>query len=317
MDNNFKNQNLIPDDDYEYEQQEHQKRIAAEKALEAKLEEQKELERQERLNREKRLAEEKVELIRLKSGVIDESDTIKEEHDIIREVHGVERISNFWYHNKIILIFIAFLIVVIGFIVYDTITREKPDITVMMIANNGLSARQDELEAFFEKYTDDLNGDGKVHVSVMIMPLSEGVDQMQQVYSSKFLAQLQSSQCIIAITDSNTDPYYQDIFKKDLNKDFPDNPYIDEFGFSLNMKLVADELKFEYMPNDVHICMREPIKTVEDSLEQMQENYKVNFKVFEKIVNDLTAKAIETNDAGLKTEPAKQLDSSNADSNIK
>ncbi|WP_124101128.1 hypothetical protein [Ruminococcus sp. Marseille-P6503] len=308
----------VSGDDYEYEkriaEEEQNKRRAEEEEYNAALEKQKKIDRQQREERDRRIAQERIELMKLKNGVISESETIKEEHQQARQLHGVEKLSNFWYHNKIWILFAAFIIVVVGYITYDTLTREKPDITVMMIADNGLQLRTDELEAFFEKYTDDLNGDGEVHVSVLSLPLnSSTADTMQQGYQSKFLAQLQSSECIMVITDSNTEPDFQEIMKSDLSDDFPGNPYIDEYGLSLNFKFLSEELKFEYMPNDVHLCLRIPIKTVSDSLEEMQESYDTNFRIFSRIVEDLTERAQETNDPGLSTEPVKR-DDSNAES---
>lgn len=304
----------VSGDDYEYEkkiaEEEQNKRRAEEDEYKASLEKQKKLERRQREERDRRIAQERIELMKLKNGVISESETIKEEHQQVRQLHGMEKLSNFWYHNKIWILFSVFIIAVVGYITYDTLTREKPDITVMMIADNGLQLRTDELEAFFEKYTDDLNGDGEIHVSVLSLPLNSGTaDTMQQGYQSKFLAQLQSSECIMVITDSNTNPDFQEIMKSDLSDDFPRNPYIDEDGLSLNFKFLAEELKFEYMPNDVHLCLRIPIKTVSDSLEEMQESYDINFKIFSRIVEDLTERAKETNDPGLSTEPVKMDDS--------
>ena len=69
-------------------------------------------ERQEREERDRRIAQEHIELMKLKSGVIERSEIIKEEHEAKRELHGAERLSNFWYHNKIWIIFTAFLLAV-------------------------------------------------------------------------------------------------------------------------------------------------------------------------------------------------------------
>lgn len=310
--------NMIPDDDYEYEKKlaeiERHKREDAEQAVLDDEKKRLKLEREEREEREKKIAQDKIELMKLKSGVIEESDSIKEEHTEVRKLHGKERIANFWYHNKVWIIFTTFIAAVVIFITCDSLMREKPDLTVMMIANNGLSMRQEELESFFEKYTDDLNDDGKVHVSVIITPLDPNSNDavMQQTYQSKFLAQLQSSESIMVITDSNTEPDFLEIMKHDLSQDFPDNKYIDQYGLSLNFAFLADELKFEYMPNDVHLSMRLPVKTLSDSLEDMQKSYEKSFEVFSRIVNDLTARAEETNDPGLETEPIKPEASSSA-----
>lgn len=315
MDN--KDNKLIPDEDFEYEkslaEHERERQQALDAAEQAAKEERKRLEREEKEKRDKQIAQDKIELMKLKNGVIEESESIKEEHSEVRKLKGKEWIANFWYHNKLWICFGVFIAAVIIFITYDTLSREKPDLTVMMIANNGLSVRQDELEEFFEKYTDDLNGDGKVHVSVIIAPLDpNSADTTQSAYQTKWLAQLQTSECIMVITDSNTEEDFLNIMKHDLAKDFDDATYIDEYGLSLNFKFLAEKLKYEYMPNDVHLSMRVPVQTLSDSKEDMEKSYEKSFKVFKRIVEDLTAKAEETNDPGLETEPVRSDSSSDA-----
>ena len=251
--------------------------------------------------------------MKLKSGVIDESEsTIKEEHDQIRELHGFEKVSNFFYHNKVWIIFAIFIIAVTAFIAIDAARREKADLTVLMIANNGLEARQDELEEFFEKYTDDFDGNGYVHVDVIIIPLNSHSDdyQQQNVNSTKFMAQLQGGESILVITDSNTDEDFKEIMTPDLPKEFPNNKYVDDMGMSWNMEVMAEALNYENMPNDVHLSMRTPVQTLGDSKETMQENYDKSFKVFKRIVDDMTEKAEAAGDKGLTTEPVHYDDSS-------
>lgn len=301
---------LISDEDEELElslvEQARERERAVIEAERRAKEKQAEYEKQEQKKRDKRIAQERIELMKLKSGVIEESETFKEVHEEARKLSGKEKAANFWYHNKIWILFGIFIVGVVAFILIDEITRVRADVNVMMIANNGLAYRKTELETFFEKYCDDLNGDGKVKVSVMIMPLDpDSKDyQAQQSYQTKFLAQIQMPDTIMIITDSNTEPDFQAIFKNDLDKDFPGNKYIDEMGLSLNFKFLAEELKFENMPYDVHLSMRAPTNTLSTSLEDMQEGYDQAFVFFERIVNDLTKRAEELNDPGLTTPPA-------------
>ena len=318
LDKSLEGQGLLEDaDDAEYERTLAQQRREAEErerqVLEQAEAERRERERQEEKERERRLAQERIELMKLKSGVIDESESsIKEEHDQIRELHGFEKVQNFFYHNKVWIIFTIFIIAVAAFIFIYAARREKADLTVLMIANNGLETRQEELENFFEKYTDDLDGNGYVHVEVIMIPLNSHSDdyQQQNVNSTKFLAQLQGGESILVITDSNTDEEFKSIMTPELPKEFPNNKYVDDMGMSWNMEVMAKELNFENMPNDIHLSMRMPVKTLGDSKETMQENYDKAFKVFKRIVDDMTEKAVEAGDKGLTTEPVHYDDSS-------
>lgn len=303
---------LIDDeDDYLYEKALAYEVIAKRKQAE---ELKKKKEREEVKAREKRIHDEKIELMKLKTGVIDNSETIKEEHEVIEEAHGWAKITNIWYRDKYLVLFAVFLIVITGYIVYTEVTRERPDMTVLMVADNDLQFRQSQLEKFFEKYTDDFDGNGYVHVQVVMIPISKNYKdlQMQNTYQSKLVAQLQLGENIMVITDSNTEAKVMSVMENSLPGKFPDNKYVDDKGLSLNMKLVADQLDYPDMPYDIYLSMRHPVKTTGDSLETMQKNYDKSLKVFTKMAEDLSKQAEETNDPGLKTAPKKYDESSNA-----
>lgn len=304
------NKNLIPDEDYEYEKELARKRRLeeenAEKAKEIEEKERIKAERDREKAREQQLAKERVELMKIKSGVIEHSDAISETPDETRKVKGFERVTNFLYHYKIPVIFALGLMAAAAYMIYDTVTRKKPDMTVVMIANNGLEFRTQELEDFFEKYVDDRNGDGEVYVQVIACPLNPNSTEMTQTSNqAKALAQLQTADNLFMIVDSNTDPDFLDVLYHEFKSDYPDNKYMTENGLSLNFKFFANEVKYESMPYDVVLGMRAPIKTVQDSKEKMQENFDRDVKVFEKISDDLSKKAEETGDTGLETPPAK------------
>lgn len=281
------NDNLIDDDDYEYEKavaQRNRELIWEREQLEEQL---KAEEEQAKKEREKRLKDEKIELLRLKNGVVDQEDTsMKEVREEQTQLHGKAKIANIWYHNKVWIIFGTLILVAAAFMIYDAVSKEKADITVMMVANNGLADRQEDIEKFFEKYTPDFDGNGYVHVNVIMVPQSENDLQNQGVNNTKLVANLQLADAIMVITDEETDDEIKGIMK-DMTEDFPDNKYVDELGLKLDTDKAARELNYENMPKDVHISMRTPAKTTGDSLEKMQENFDKSYKVFKAIAEDM------------------------------
>ena len=312
--------NMINDEDYEYEkelaEQERAAREREKQLYEEALEEKKRQEKAAEKEREKRLQEERLELMKLKNGVISEEEsTIKEEHEEKTVLHGKAWLANFVYHYKFMIIFVVFIIAVTTFITIDTLSREKADLTVIVIANNGLETRTKELEEFFEKYTEDFDGNGYVHVDVIAAP--QGPDTArylgQDANNTKLMAYLQEGKAIFFVTDSNTDIEFMQLMTPALPLDFPDSKYVDEDGMSWNFGFLADELKYANMPNDIHLSMRIPAETFGDSKETMQKNYNKSLKVFKAMLEDLEKKAEETNDKGLETEPIK-YDTSSSES---
>lgn len=320
---------LLDSEDYEYEKEIYDKQKAQEAELEAKraaaTEARRKREKEAKREHDRQLARERIELMKQKSSSHAESteepkqeaeqadseqtepeETIKNKESIRKKA------DNFFYHNKWWLGMTAIVLVIAGFILYNELTRKKADLTIMMIADNGLQYKQEQLEEFFEEYVDDIDGNGYVHVNVQMIPLDRtNKSQTQADNNTMFLAEIHSTENMLVITDSNTDDYYMEIMDNDLRSKFPDNKYVDEKGFSLNMKLFADKIGYDDMPNDVHISIRKPVETVDDSLETAKENYEKSFKYLEKIVDDLTQKAKETNDPGLTT-PPKEKDTSSS-----
>ena len=301
----------IDSEDYEYEkklaeeeklkQKQAEEKAAAEKAKREKREREAEKERNRQIEEERR------ELLKMKSGLTsEEGSELTKKDEAYEKPHGMAAVANFWYHYKFIIIFSSITLLVVGYLFYSEATRKRDDISVMVITDNDLTQRTAEVEEFFEKYTDDIDGNGYVHVGIISIPLSNNLDAVtKNTYTQKFLAEIQTGEGMIVITDSHTEDDFMSVMKKDLDKDFPDNKYIDEDGFSFNSKVMAEELKYELMPNDVHMSIRIPQDTMGLSKEEAQKYYDESFKVYKRIVDDITARCEETNDPGLDTEPVK------------
>lgn len=305
------NGTLIPDEDEEYErtlaEEERIRQQAVERAQQKYEEERERLRKQQQKARDASIAKDKLDLMKMKAGIAEEDEQIKEEHTPERKLTPKEKLVNFWYHDKIWICLGAFAVIVTAFLVYDTVTRVQPDMQIMLIADDGLDYYSAQLEDIFESVCEDKNGDGEVYVQVMNMPLdSAQYDQIHVANNSKFLANLQQGQIIMVITDSNTDEDIQQIFADDLPEKLPDNPYVDEKGLSLNFAFLARDIGFEKMPNDLYLRLRRPINTMDGTIEEMQDNYDEALEYFIKVADMLSERAELEDDKGLTTEPIKK-----------
>ena len=100
--------------------------------LEAEAEREKERaerERRERESYEKRLEHDRIELMKLKQGIISDED-IPCEEKIVKEYTIAERIGNFFYHNKMPLFVGALIVLLAVLFVRDIITNKKPDVEI-------------------------------------------------------------------------------------------------------------------------------------------------------------------------------------------
>lgn len=85
--------------------------------------------------RARKSREEYVELLKMKQGLIEESEIIPETgYDKIRELHGFEKVKNYCYHNKWFILLGAFLAAVVIFLTVQALSREKEDLFVVVLA---------------------------------------------------------------------------------------------------------------------------------------------------------------------------------------
>ena len=287
--------NLIPEEDFDYEQKRFESEKNARERYEKECLDYEERMVQERKNYEKQLENEKVELVKLKTGVIDESDIIKEEISAPIKLSKKEWLKNFWWHNKIIIIVVILAVAVVSYITYDTLSRVKPDLKIIMTVNNGLVNRTEEIENYFERFCTDLNGDGEVKVQVLSAPLTDDTDDYVQIqqYQEVYLANMQTGEVIFILTDDKTDT---DIYSEnesdnllsDLSSEFKDNEFVNNKGLALKGDYIEDVFKYHTnYPQNIYLGMRKPTKTLKDSKEDMQKNYDEAFKIFKSMSEDI------------------------------
>lgn len=287
--------NLIPEEDFDYEQKRFESEKNARERYEKECLDYEERMVQERKNYEKQLENEKVELVKLKTGVIDESDIIKEEVSEPIKLSKKEWLKNFWWHNKIIIIVVILAAAVVSYITYDTLSRVKPDLKIIMTVNNGLVNRTEEIENYFERFCTDLNGDGEVKVQILSAPLTDDTDDYVQIqqYQEVYLANMQTGEVIFILTDDKTDT---DIYSEnesdnllsDLSSEFKDNEFVNNKGLALKGDYIEDVFKYHTnYPQNIYLGMRKPTKTLKDSKEDMQKNYDEAFKIFKAMSEDI------------------------------
>ncbi len=278
---NFDNKNkLVPQDDADFERElyERQKKEAEENAR--RVQEQEKRREIEKKNYEKTLADRRIELMKLKQGVIESSDIVKEEEKVEYKMSLGETISNIWYRSKWIIIFVAFLIFVFGYITYDAVVKTKPDLTVLVLSyDDALYYRSAEVEAFLEGYCDDLNGDGEVYVLVYNIATDYSDYNTATANQAQLMSQLQSGENIMLISDCEND-----FIMHDFRVDYPDNERFTERGLLLNCALTRQALKWEAMPENIYIGLREPAKLLSTDENIMQENFDTALVMYERIV---------------------------------
>jgi hypothetical protein len=121
----------------------------------------------------------KRELLKLKQGLIDRRDCTEIEVDkppIYEKPTGWAGVQNFFYHHKLHLIFAAFFTIVAAVLIYTTLTRDKIDITVLLIADTDeasafLYMELAEIKKAIEHFTPDFDENGTVFAACYFIDL--------------------------------------------------------------------------------------------------------------------------------------------------
>lgn len=117
--------------------------------------------------------------------------------------------QNWWYYNKKKLLFGIIGAAVVVSLVLSIVFKEHPDYTIAIMSSVYLDdSALTVVEEQLSDYGKDLNGDGKVLVSVVNYAVSSGEDQdsydatAQQVAATKFAADMSTGESMIWFHDS-------------------------------------------------------------------------------------------------------------------
>lgn len=254
---------------------------AEELKREAELEAQRaERERRQRESYEAKLRQERLELLKLKQGVIAEDDVVYEKEP---EKHYTvwQRIGNYFYHNKVYIIFGTLLAALAAFLIYDYVSTVRPDAVVMIIASDGeFNFITEDISEFLGQYCKDNNGDGKVSVRVSYLPAAPGEDSVsmyyQQADQTKLMAEFQGTEAIMVMGDYEACEVLgiTEGVLADLSEYFPDDENVTELGYMLNGTDFAKDIGYEGLADNIFLGFRQPKK---GSLGTSEKDFQKNF----------------------------------------
>ena len=258
--------------------------------LQKKLKERRKKAEEQRL---KRLEQDRLELLKLKTGVITESETIHEEEP--QEIHETffQKIGSFLYLNKWWLGIGAVLTVIAVFLIADFVTKPRPDMVVLVIGDNQAIGEESHLQSYLESLTPDNNGNGKVQVSVYYIPYTgnERADFVNSV-STKLSAELQSADSVILLGNKHIDEVIteKDVLT-DLSELYPEDSHVEKkyrymlAGTGFAEKIGISESALE---DGWFAAIRKPQTLIYSDEEDMKETFDKDFPVFKSMISDLS-----------------------------
>lgn len=240
---------------------------------------------------DKRLEAERLELIRLKQGIIEESETIHEEHEEKVQRTFFQKIGDFFYINKWWLGIASIFAIIVTVLAVNLLTKPRPDMIVLVIGENYAIGAESNLAGYVESFADDFNGNGETLVSVYYIPYTglETKDYANGV-DSNLTTELNSAHSVILIGNELTTNVLFDDSLVDLSEIYPDNKFVNKEKFMLNETDFAEKIGLQksQISDDWFISIRTPKKLLYSDLDEMQEVYDRDFVVFDSIIKDLS-----------------------------
>ncbi|MCM1227102.1 MAG: hypothetical protein NC320_06700 [Clostridium sp.] len=260
-----------------------------------KDEEEKALKRHDKKREEyaKKLAEDKVELLKLKQGVIDKSDKLELGNDEKKHYNIWQKFKNFIYHNKWWLGIGTFFAFIAAFLIYDKLTSVKSDIMLMMLCDDTeLYEKYENMEIYFEGLAEDYNDDGKISADMLYIPISEDEDAnnigLYESNLNRLSAEFQLGETMLVIADKKSDDLVvpeENLI--DLEKLYPDDPNVERYAFLLKNTDFAERIGFTgNIPDDLYIGVRKISSTLTPE-KDMQENYERALDMLDKLIDDV------------------------------
>lgn len=244
-------------------------------------------------NEQDRIRREKIELIKLKQGIIDESEIIKEEKQERSKLTGFKWLRNYIYHNKPFVLLGTFFVIVFGYMLYDMLSADKPDMRVLFATTENYHMKMPLIKEAIEQYVEDYNADGKVHVDMIYIELDLGGGGNPDYFAAnqtKLIGELAVGKSMLLILDTKVAEYIQGEDKysimEDLTGVYPDSEIVTKEGFYLKDSKLAKLAKWESATDDVFLAVRRGDEALAATQKGMEKNYNKAIETFDKIVKD-------------------------------
>lgn len=239
------------------------------------------------------IRKDKIELLKLKQGL--ESDVIKEEESKITKPKGFwANFKNFIYYYKFIILIVACLVCVFGYVTYTIVTQPKADIRVLVITANDYSITGlYDVEGAIEAYTPDFNEDGKVHVDVVHLCVGESGDSLEYSTNRTMLfGEVATAESMFILADERAIGFFEgdDGYTaiENLREKYPNNLNINENGFYIDKTdfVNASGLYQASKSSELFFMVRKADQSLAGSKKDMQTEHDKAITVLENIMNN-------------------------------
>lgn len=227
---------------------------------------------------EKHLQQERIELMRIKQGVQTDAELVVPEEKVKVNYTRKEKRENYFYHYKTTTIVCICAAVLAGIFIYDIATTVHSDLEVMVVTPVAEFYEPKPLEEAMTALATDINGDGKIVVSISSTPINdptaEGVDpQMYQANFARFAGEMQLNSTLLMVADDSVIKRL-DITEvmTDLTALYPENEKVTPLGYYISGTEFAKSMGMEDISDAVFIGVRNIVGKPKEKSQAVYDN---------------------------------------------
>lgn len=218
--------------------------------------------------RQRKAREEYIELLKMKQGLIEESELIPETgYAEMPKMNAWEKFKNFVYHNKVFILLWGFFGALAIFLTVQLVTRKVYDLYVLVVctsAESELGWRYGDLEDALTMYCPDFDENGYVKVGVNYIDLSSAnaMTEYSSAQSMKFSSELYMGESRMYIADEGlwrqlyeADGIDIELFE-DLSEYFPEDALFQNVGLHINTTSLHKDARWDTCPDRINFYLR-------------------------------------------------------------
>lgn len=247
------------------------------------------------LSEEQKKEMERRELLKLRQGIIEESEMIPQDGYVeIPKLKGWAAVSNFFYHYKWFVLAGLFIAFFVGVCVWQMVGREKEDLYVLVVSTtneSGIYLKQNDIEEALERYCPDFDGNGYVHVGVNVLNISteSGMSEFTDAEKYKFDSEVITGDSQMYVADSGILDTIANLangeieFFVDFSEEYPDASLCENVGLQLNTTDFTEYARWDSCPDMVGVYVRAEFENMVGNSEESQEQRRRALEVFKNI----------------------------------
>ncbi|MBO4693665.1 MAG: hypothetical protein J5659_04675 [Clostridia bacterium] len=163
----------------------------------------------ETLSQQRKAREGFIELKKMQSGEIKELPTPELKPETIEE-----KADNFWYYYRWWVFAAIFIVIVVAITVKQCVSRVNYDLSVTVYTASPVGDKDcKRISKYFEKFSDDVNGDKEIHVRVFNCSYTEGGNRQVLLANNTKIQSILAAEydAFLFITDDKTYEYLNNI----------------------------------------------------------------------------------------------------------